>query len=98
MPHLKLLWTPDALRGVERAYRFLADKNPDAAQAAAGAIRRQAAILQRYPNAGRPADDLDPEHRELLIPFGASGYVLVYGVYGDTILVLAVRHQKEAGY
>ena len=47
--------------------------------------------------AGRPMT-LDPEHRELLIPFGASGYVLVYGVYDDTILVLSVRHQKEAGY
>jgi len=47
---------------------------------------------------GRPADDLDPEHRELLIPFGASGYVIVYEVYADSVLVLAVRHQKEAGY
>jgi hypothetical protein len=41
---------------------------------------------------------LDPEHRELLIPFGVTGYVLVYEVYAERILVLAVRHQKEAGY
>lgn len=98
MPHLRLLWTPNALQGVQKAYRFLAEKDPDAAMAAAGAIRRQAVILQKFPSAGRPADDLDPEHRELLIPFGATGYVLIYEVRDDAILVLAVRHQKEAGY
>ena len=49
-------------------------------------------------NAGRPADDLEPEHRELLIPFGASGYMLFYEVLGETVLILAVKHQKEAGY
>ena len=98
MPYLKLLWSPDALLGVQRAYRFLAGKNRDAARAAAGAIRKQAAILQKYPQAGRPGDDLDPEHRELVVPFGASGYVIVYAVHADHVLVLAVRHQKEAGY
>jgi len=98
MPHLTVRWTPNALQGVHRAYRFLAEKDPDAARAAAGAIRRQAVILGKFPNAGRPADDLDPEHRGLLIPFGASGYVLIYEVRDDAILVLAVRHQKEAGY
>ena len=98
MPHLKLVWSPDALLGVQRAYRFLVEKDKDAARAAAGAIRKQAAILKKYPQAGRPADDLDPEHRELLVPFGASGYVMVYELHADYVLVLAVRHQKEAGY
>ena len=98
MPHLKLVWSPAALLGVQRAYRFLAAKDRDAAQAAVGTIRKYAALLEKFPNAGRPADDLDPEHRELLIPFGVSGYVLVYEVQHDIILVLAVRHQKEAGY
>lgn len=98
MPRLKLVWSPYALLGVQRAYRFLAEKDRDAAKAAAGIIRKQAAILKKFPNAGRPAEDLDPEHRELLIPFGVSGYVLVYEIYAEIILVLAVRHQKESGY
>ncbi|MDR2892192.1 MAG: type II toxin-antitoxin system RelE/ParE family toxin [Deltaproteobacteria bacterium] len=98
MPHLSLVWLPSALAGVQRAYRFLADKDKNAAKAAAGAIRKQAAILKKFPHAGRPVDYLDPEHRELLIPFGATGYVLVYEVTGDTVCVLAVKHQKEAGY
>jgi len=100
MPRLKLVWLPDALLDVQRAYRFLAQKDKDAAKVAAGAIRKQAALLTKFPGAGRPADDLDPEHRELLIPFGVSGYILVYEVNVDDafIVILAVRHQKEAGY
>jgi toxin ParE1/3/4 len=98
MPRLKLAWSPDALLGIQRAYRFLAEKDRDAAKAAAGAIRKQAAILKKFPEAGRPADDLDPEHRELLVPFGVSGYVMVYEVHADHVLALAVRHQKESGY
>lgn len=98
MPHVKLVWSPYALLGVQRAYRFLAEKDIGAAKAAAGTIRNQAALLEKFPSAGRPVDDLDPEHRELLIPFGVTGYVLVYEVYAEMILVLAVRHQKEAGY
>lgn len=95
---MKLVWSPHALLGVQRAYRFLAGKDRGAAMAAARIIRKQAALLKRFPAAGRPVDDLDPEHRELLIPFGVSGYVLVYEVHAEIILVLAVRHQKEAGY
>ena len=63
-----------------------------------GTIRKYAALLEKFPNVGRPAEDLDPEQRELLIPFGVSGYVLVYEVHAEIILVLAVRHPKEAGY
>jgi toxin ParE1/3/4 len=98
MPHLKLVWSPDALLGVRWAYRFLVEKDKDAARAAAGSLRRQAAILAKYPQAGRPSGDFDPEHRELVVPFGATGYVIVYEVNADRVVILAVRHQKEAGY
>ena len=98
MPHLKLVWLPSALQGVQRAYRFLAEKDKGAAQLAGVTIRKHATLLKKFPSAGRPTEDLDPEHRELLIPFGVSGYVLIYELHAGIILVLAVRHQKEAGY
>jgi toxin ParE1/3/4 len=100
MPHIKLEWSPNALFGVQRAYRFLVGKDRNAAKAAADTIRKQAAILKQFPNAGRPADDLEPEHRELLIPFGAAGYVLLYRFDEDkaVVTILAIRHQKEVGY
>ena len=41
---------------------------------------------------------MEPEFREWLIEFGASGYVAMYRWDGETAVVLAIRHQKEAGY
>ncbi|MDR2819131.1 MAG: type II toxin-antitoxin system RelE/ParE family toxin [Desulfovibrio sp.] len=84
---------------MERLYTFLAEKNIEAAKAAAALILKQAELLELFPNAGRPAEDLDPEHREILIPFGSTGYVLLYHFDEDraAITVLAVRHQKEIG-
>jgi len=61
------------------------------------AIERYLAILETDPDIGRPLDDL-PELRELIIPFGNSGYVALYRHEIDTVYVLAFRHQKEAGY
>ena len=97
---LVVLWSPGAIEDIKRLYNFLAEKNLDAAQAAAALLFKQAEILESFPNAGRPAEDLNPEHREILIPFGAAGYVLLYHFDEDraAVTVLAVRHQKEAGY
>jgi len=91
-------WTENASAGLERLYLFLSEKNDDAAIAAIREIRKKVLILEQFPNAGRPAEDLEPEHRELLIPFGATVYVLLYRIEDSCIYILAVRHQKEAGY
>jgi len=41
-----------------------------------------------------------PELRELVIPFGDSGYIALYRYdpIADAVYVLAFRHQKEVGY
>ena len=94
----RLIWTQEAAAALERVYLFLVDKNEEAAIKALDAIDEGALLLERFPEAGRPANDLEPEHRELLIPFGASGYVLLYRVENALVYILAVRHQKEVGY
>lgn len=94
----QLIWTPEALQGVQRCYRFLAPKNPAAASSAVRAIREGMQIVEAHPSMGRPADKMDPAFRERLIPFGDSGYAVLYRVDDDRATVLAVRHQKEAGY
>ena len=93
-----LIWSPAALRDVERLYRFLADKNPDAARRAVKSIREALQILRDQPGVGRPVEDMEPEFREWLITFGDSGYVSLYRFDGETAVILAVRHQREAGY
>jgi plasmid stabilization system protein ParE len=94
----RLIWSPQAQRDVQRLYRFLASKNSDAAKRAAKAIRQSVKVLAHQPTVGRPLEDMDPEYREWLIDFGHSGYVALYRITGDETIILAVRHQREAGY
>lgn len=94
----RLIWSPRALRDVQRLYRFLFEKNPDAARRAVGAIRDGMKVVDQQPGIGRPIVDMEPEYREWLIDFGAGGYVAKYRLDGDTAVVLAVRHQREVGY
>lgn len=93
-----LIWSPQALRDVQRLYRFLAVHNLDAAKRAVKAIRQEIKILEQQPAIGRPMQDMEPEYREWLIDFGDSGYVALYRLAGDEVLILAVRHQREVGY
>jgi plasmid stabilization system protein ParE len=94
----RLIWTPHALRDVQRLHRFLAEKNTDAAQRAVQAIRAGVKVLAKQPGIGRPAEHMEPEFREWLIDFGDSGYVVMYRFDGKTAVLLAVRHQREADY
>lgn len=94
----RLIWTPSALADVQRLYRFLASKDETAARRTIKAIRAGVKILAHQPKAGRPIEDMDPEFREWLIDFGSSGYIALYRLDGETATILAVRHQKEAGY
>jgi plasmid stabilization system protein ParE len=96
MPHL--IWSPPALRDVQRLYRFLADNNADAARRAVKAIRDGVKVIARHPGIGRPAENMDLEYREWLIEFGNSGYVALYRYNGKTAVILAVRHQREIEY
>lgn len=94
----RLIWSPSALRDVQRLYRFLVDKNPDAARRAIKAIRTHINVIAQHPEMGRPAEEMELEYREWLIPFGGSGYIALYHYDGDTAVIIAVRHQTEVGY
>jgi plasmid stabilization system protein ParE len=96
MPSLK--WTPPALADVQRLHQMLNDKNPDAAKRAVQSIRAGVRILASQSRIGHPAEDMDPEYREWLIPFRQGGYLVLYRIDGDVVVLLAVRHGREAGY
>jgi plasmid stabilization system protein ParE len=94
----RLIWSQPALLDVQRLYRFLTPKNPDAAQRAVRAIRKGVKVLAQQPGIGRPIADMPEEFREWIIDFGDSGYVARYRIESDAVTILAVRHQKEVGY
>ncbi|MBS0527073.1 MAG: type II toxin-antitoxin system RelE/ParE family toxin [Proteobacteria bacterium] len=69
----------------------------DAATRAIRTTRDKIKFLARHPRLGRVDSD-ERDCRELLIPFGDSGYVARYRLDGETVVILAVRHAREAGY
>lgn len=77
---------------------FLAQRNPRAAREAAAVIFAASRRLTDFPNIGRPYK-LAPTHtRELVVPFGAEGYTLLYEVLADRVVIRNLKHQREASY
>jgi plasmid stabilization system protein ParE len=98
MPRVSVIWSPEALRDVQRLHRFLASKNAEVAKRAVKTIRDGVKVMAHQPGIGRPAEGMAPEFREWLIDFGDSGYIALYRCDAEAAVILAVRHQREAGY
>ena len=94
----RLRWSQSALLDVARLYGFLAPKSRDAAKRAIKAIRHGVKALAKHPEIGCPVEELPPEFREWVIEFGHGAYVALYHYDGKQIVILAVRHGREAGY
>ncbi|MEO7224024.1 MAG: type II toxin-antitoxin system RelE/ParE family toxin [Devosia sp.] len=91
-------YRPEALSDVRRVHAFLTPKTPRTADRAVRVIRAAIAKLEQFPRAGRIAPDGHPDHRELLVRFSNGGYVVLYGLDGDELVVINIRHQREGGY
>jgi plasmid stabilization system protein ParE len=93
----EVVYSRHAFSDLERLAEFLAKDPPKAVAAAIEVIRDGIEILERHPLVGRPCEE---GLRELLISYGKSGYVALYSYeqLQDVVLVLALRHQREAGY
>ena len=92
-----VVYSARALSHFERAFQFLSSENPEAAIAAAGAIRSAVENLTAHPLLGRRVHG---DIRELVISFGQTGYIALYRfvVPRDEVRVLAIRHQREIGF
>ncbi len=85
--------------GIRRCRNFLDKAGTKIIRQAMDAIDRQFSALENSPEIGRPFSN-NPDLRELVIPFGNSGYLALYRYDSDrdAVLILAFRHQREAGY
>jgi plasmid stabilization system protein ParE len=92
-----VVYSARSLTHLERASQLRASENPDAAIAAAGAIRSAVENLAAHPLLGRRVHG---DIRELVISFGQTGYLALYRfvVLHDEVRVLAIRHQREIGF
>ena len=92
-----LRYAAQALDDLDRLATFLARSDPAAAAATLPLIVRGLSALEDHPLLGRPiAGGL----RELVLSRGKTGYVALYRYIEaiDTAIVLAIRHQREAGF
>lgn len=95
----KLRYTAAARADLKRLYAFLLKRDVVAAEKAIDTIIRQIEGLSEFPFAARKAPGSNGFLRELIIPFGAAGYVALFEVEDQhTITILAVRHQREDDY
>ncbi len=90
-------YSPRALTDLDRLLDFIAATDPAAAGVACATILDAVDILARHPLIGRPVRG---GLRELVISHGRAGYVALYRVSAraDRVEILAIRHQREAGY
>lgn len=96
-------YSASARDDLARLYDHLVDRattveDLDIAEQALTAITGAVDSLRRSPFIYRKAGS-DPFLRELLIPFGQSGYVALFEIEdAATVTILAVRHQLEDDY
>lgn len=93
----RLIYSTRAFSDLDRLLDFLIDTDPTSAAVTVDLITEAVAILKRHPLIGRPVED---DLRELIISRGRTGYVALYSdeVAHDAVLILAIRHQREAGF
>jgi plasmid stabilization system protein ParE len=95
---------PEAEEDLTRLFDFLLERArtlDDLATAGAAIDAIRSAVQQQLavtPYSFRKAG-ASPTRRELIIPFGSTGYVALYELAdARTVVVLAVRHQREEDY
>jgi plasmid stabilization system protein ParE len=101
MNRFKVRFTHEAEADLLRLFDSLLEQDVAAAETARAAIAKAIELLEVFPFSCRKAlgGDGNPFLRELIIPFGAAGYVALFEIEnGDTVTVLAVRHQREEDY
>jgi plasmid stabilization system protein ParE len=93
---MNLVVSQAAERDFVRLHAFLANKSPSAADKAIARLIAAVQSLDIFPERGRPTGT--PNVRELIIPFGRSGYVLryAYSPSKDEIVIIRVWHGREA--
>lgn len=93
----QLTYAKRALADLERLTDFLLASDAAAALATTDLIFEAVEVLANHPLIGRPVEN---GLRELVISRGRSGYLALYTYLlgDDMVLILAIRHQREAGY
>lgn len=91
-----VVYTLQALDDLDRLEDFLLEVDTPAARQTIPLIISAVETLHQHPNIGRRSGS---QLRELVISRGKTGYIALYryNEIRDVVIVLAIRHQREAG-
>ncbi|WP_320199134.1 type II toxin-antitoxin system RelE/ParE family toxin [Agrobacterium sp. rho-13.3] len=94
-----LRYTTAALEDFDRIYDFLVVYDIELAERAIHAVRAGLQLLTEFPFSCRKVEGGNSLIRELLVPFGSSGYIVLFRIDdAQTVTIAAVRHQREDDY
>jgi plasmid stabilization system protein ParE len=103
--HYTVTLLQEAVEDLQRLQDFavereLASETSDWAtpQRALDAIREGMRLLSWSPYSCRRAELGNGRSRELIAPFSAAGYVVLFEIVNDVVVIGAVRHQREEDY
>ena len=92
-------YTAGARDDLKRLFAHLLARNRASERRARDTIKKSMELLKDFAFTCRKASPNTPLLRELVIPFGASGYVALFQIDdAKTVTVIAVRHQHEEDY
>ena len=93
----RLELAPELLEDFDRIFEHLASHGVANIEPRVQEIIEALGVLEHHPLIGRP---VEAERRELIMGKGSRGYVALYHYLAalDTVFVLAIRAQREAGY
>ena len=93
----QIIYAERAFADLDRLVDFLLKAEAPQATSIASLIVEAVEILANHPLIGRGVEE---GLRELVISHGRSAYIAPYSYESahDTVLVLAIRHSREAGY
>lgn len=95
----RIRFTKEAREDLKRLYAFLLSKDRRAASQALTAIHQAIEAIKFFPYTCRKALGDNPFVRELVIHFGAYGYVALFEIEAnDIVTIIAVRHQREEDF
>ncbi|MFT4242974.1 MAG: type II toxin-antitoxin system RelE/ParE family toxin [Acidovorax sp.] len=105
MNDYEVIFSREALQDLERLFDHILERelrsptgDLDGADRAIGAIRHACQLLAHSPFSCRKAGE-SAFVRELVIPFGAAGYVALFEIRdSQRVIVGAIRHQRESDY
>ena len=101
MTQFEVRFTEEAEEDLLRLFDFLLQHDLDTALHARQTIEDSFKLLEKFPFTCRKAADgaHGPRLRELIISFGATGYVALFEIDdATTVTILAIRHQREEDF